>query len=74
MKIQFDSVARAYQIAALKDMSISRFAEECGIHHSTLTLNKGRCGQLKLDTIFRICERFDMKLDDFFAATKYSIQ
>jgi DNA-binding Xre family transcriptional regulator len=74
MKIQFDSVARAYQIAALKDMSISRFAEECGIHHSTLTLNKGRCGQLKLDTIFRICERFDMKLDDFFATTKYSIQ
>ena len=74
MKIQFDSVTRAYQIAALKDMSISRFAEECGIHHSTLTLNKGRCGQLKLDTIFRICERFDMKLDDFFATTKYSIQ
>lgn len=74
MKIQFDSVARAYQIAVLKDMSISRFAEECGIHHSTLTLNKGRCGQLKLDTIFRICERFDMKLDDFFATTKYSIQ
>lgn len=74
MKIQFDSVARAYQIAALKDMSISRFAEECGIHHSTLTLNKGRCGQLKLDTIFRICERFDMRLDDFFATTKYSIQ
>ena len=74
MKIQFDSVARAYQIAALKDMSISRFAEECGIHHSTLTLNKGRCGQLKLDTIFRICERFDVKLDDFFATTKYSIQ
>lgn len=74
MKTQFDSVARAYQIAVLKDMSISRFAEECGIHHSTLTLNKGRCGQLKLDTIFRICERFVMKLDDFFATTKYSIQ
>lgn len=74
MKIQFDSVARAYQIAALQDMPISKFAEECGIHHSTLTLSKGRCGQLKLDTIIRICERFDMRFEEFFSTTQYLSQ
>ena len=62
-----DTVKRVYELADQRGISISRLAEMSGIADSTIKMTKRRGGQLKIDTIERICQALQISLSDFFA-------
>lgn len=66
MKNEFDAYARVRDLAEERDMTISCLARICGLNPSTLSVTKKRGGQMKLDTIIRICDGLDMQLGEFF--------
>ncbi|MBR6861297.1 MAG: helix-turn-helix transcriptional regulator [Acidaminococcaceae bacterium] len=66
MNNRIDTVARARQLAAERNMPLSRLSRECGINHSTLAITRARGGQLQVDTIYKICDVLDISIADFF--------
>ena len=48
-------------------MTISHLARICGINPATFSVSRTRGGQLKIDTIIRICDALDLTLSEFFA-------
>ena len=64
---RFDTVSRVRQLAAERNVPITRLARACGINHSTLAATRARSGQLQVDTIARICEVLEITLAEFFA-------
>lgn len=61
-----ETVQRVYELAAERNISINRLAELSGISVSTIKTTKNRGGQLKIDTIERICNALDIPLYQFF--------
>ena len=61
-----ETIERVYELAAERNISINRLAEMSGISVSTIKTTKKRGGQLKIDTIERICNALDMPLYAFF--------
>lgn len=61
-----ETVQRVYELAAERNISINRLAEMSGISVSTIKTTKNRGGQLKIDTIERICNALDIPLYQFF--------
>lgn len=61
-----ETIERVYELAAERNISINRLAEMSGISVSTIKTTKNRGGQLKIDTIERICNALDMPLYQFF--------
>ena len=57
-----ETIERVYELAAKRNISINRLAEMSGISVSTIKTTKNRGGQLKIDTIERICNALDMPL------------
>jgi Helix-turn-helix. len=47
-------------------MTIYQLAETCNVPYQTLKSTEARHGQLKLETIDRICSGLDITLHDFF--------
>lgn len=66
MKNEFDTYARVRELAAERNMSMSSLARLCGVNPSTLSVTKKRGGQIKIDTIMRICDGLEMELNEFF--------
>lgn len=61
-----ETIERVYELAAERNISINRLAEMSDISVSTIKTTKNRGGQLKIDTIERICNALDMPLYQFF--------
>lgn len=62
-----DTVKRVYQLAEARNMTMYQLSQKCGISYSTIQTAKKRGGQLKIDTIERICQALDITLSAFFA-------
>lgn len=67
MNHRIDTVARARQLAAERNMPLSQLAKQCGINHSTLSVSRARGGQLQVETIFRICDVLGVTPAEFFS-------
>lgn len=63
----FDTVARLNQIAEARGLTLTEVARRCGLNHSTICMTVRRGGQLKIDTIERVCIGLDMTLGEFFS-------
>ena len=61
-----ETVERVYELAAERNISINRLAEMSGVSVSTIKTTKNRGGQLKVDTIERICNALEIPLYMFF--------
>lgn len=61
-----ETVERVYELAAERNISINRLAEMSGVSVSTIKTTKSRGGQLKVDTIERICNALEIPLYMFF--------
>ena len=66
MNNRIDTVARVRQLAADRNIPISRLTKECGINHSTLSMARARGGQLQVDTIYKICDLLQITIAEFF--------
>ncbi len=62
-----DTVKRVCELAQERNMTLYQLSQTCGISYSTIQTTRKRGGQLKVDTIERICEALDIPLRDFFA-------
>ena len=65
-----ETVERVYELAAERNISINRLAEMSGVSVSTIKTTKNRGGQLKVDTIERICIGLGIEVYEFFLPTK----
>lgn len=50
-----------------RDMSLYQLAQQSGISYSTVKTTEKRGGQLKVDTIQRICDALGITMCEFFA-------
>ncbi len=62
-----DTIHRVYELAEARNLTIYQLSQKCGISYSTLQTAKKRGGQLKIDTIERICHALGISLSEFFA-------
>ncbi len=67
MKNEIDTLERVRELAEERHMTISHLARICGINPATFSVSRTRGGQLKIDTIVRICDALDLTLSEFFA-------
>lgn len=61
-----NTIARAEELAAERNISLRRLSQICGVPYSTLLNAKSRSGELTVDTIEKICRGLDMPLWQFF--------
>ena len=64
--IMFDTVARLNQIVEARGMTLTEVSRKCGLNHSTICMTVRRGGQLKIDTIEKVCIGLNMTLGEFF--------
>ena len=62
-----DTLKRGYDLIAQRDMTLYQLAKISDVSPSTLRNTKRREGQLKIDTIERICTALGITLSEFFA-------
>lgn len=62
-----DTVKRVCDLAEERGLSVYQLSQQAGISYSTIQTTKKRGGQLKIDTIERICEALGISLSAFFA-------
>lgn len=62
-----DTIKRVYDLAEENEISLYQLAKESGISLATIKAAEKRSGQLKIDTIERICEALGISLSAFFA-------
>ena len=62
-----DTIKRVYDLAEEKEISLYQLAKDSGISLATIKAAEKRSGQLKIDTIERICEALGITLSAFFA-------
>ena len=63
----FDTVGRVRQLAEERGLSIAELARLSGLNHSTFYTSLRRGGQLKIDTIDRLCGGLGISLAEFFS-------
>ena len=61
-----DTVQRVYDLLEERNLSLYQLAQISGVSHSTIKTTEKRGGQLKIDTIYRICNGLDITLSEFF--------
>ena len=64
-----DTNARVKELAAERGLNLYSLAARCSVPYNTLKNSEARCGQLRLETIERICEGLGISLTDFFSGT-----
>ena len=62
-----DTIKRVYDLAEENEISLYQLAKDSGISLATIKAAEKRSGQLKIDTIERICEALGISLSAFFA-------
>ena len=65
-----DTIQRVYDLAEAHNISLYQLSKDSGISLATIKAAEKRCGQLKIDTIERICEALGITLSIFFAETE----
>lgn len=61
-----NTVQRVYTLIEERDMSLYQLAQISGISYSTVKTTEKRGGQLKVDTIERICRALGITMGEFF--------
>lgn len=61
-----ETMERVKELAAEHELTMFQLAELCGVPYQTLKRAEDRNGQLKVDTIERICRGLRMPVRDFF--------
>lgn len=61
-----DTVRRTMDLLNERNMSLYQLTQKSGIARATITQTEKRGGQLKIDTIERICEALGISLSEFF--------
>lgn len=64
-----DTIKRVYDLIDERDISLYQLAQISGISYSTIKTNERRGGQLKVDTIERICDALEISLVEFFSVS-----
>lgn len=62
-----DTVKRVCELAEERHLTLYQLSQLCGISYSTIQTTRKRGGQLKVDTIERICDALGITLSAFFA-------
>ena len=62
-----DTLGRVYDLIAQRNMTLYQLAKISDVSPSTLRNTTRREGQLKIDTIERICAALGITLSEFFA-------
>ena len=62
-----DTLGRVYDLIAQRNITLYQLAKISDVSPSTLRNTKRREGQLKIDTIERICTALGITLSEFFA-------
>lgn len=62
-----DTIKRVYDLAEENEISLYQLAKDSGISLATIKAAEKRSGQLKIDTIERICAALGISLSAFFA-------
>ena len=65
--MEMDTLGRVYDLIAQRDMTLYQLAKISDVSPSTLRNTKRREGQLKIDTIERICVALGITLSEFFS-------
>ena len=65
--MKMDTLRRVNDLIAQRDMTLYQLAKISDVSPSTLRNTKRREGQLKIDTIERICAALGISLSEFFA-------
>lgn len=65
----FDTVGRVKQLAAARGLSVTELARRSGLNHSTFANTVMRGGQLKVETIERLCAGLNITLPEFFSSS-----
>ena len=65
--MKMDTLGRVYDLISERNMTLYQLAKLSGVSPSTLRNTKRREGQLKIDTIERICAALGITLSEFFA-------
>ena len=65
-----DTLGRVNDLLAERNMTLHQLAVISNISPSTLRNTKRREGQLKIDTIERICEALGISLSEFFSTAE----
>jgi len=66
-----DTVKRVYDLIDERKITLYQLAQSSGISYSTIKMTEKRGGQLKVDTIERICDALSISMSDFFADREY---
>jgi transcriptional regulator with XRE-family HTH domain len=62
-----DTVKRVYELVEANHITLYQLAQKSGVSYSTIKTTEKRGGQLKVDTIERICMALGIPLSAFFA-------
>ncbi|MDD3021565.1 MAG: helix-turn-helix transcriptional regulator [Alphaproteobacteria bacterium] len=68
-----DTVKRTMDLLDARNMSLYQLTQKSGIARATITQTEKRGGQLKIDTIERICEALGITLSEFFLESDQEI-
>ena len=62
-----DTLGRVYELMEARGMTLYQLEKLSDLPHSTLRSTRRRGGELKVETIERICSALNISLSDFFA-------
>ena len=62
-----DTIGRVYELIGQLNMSLLRLSRESDVAYSTFATCRRRGGELKVETIERICRALGISLSEFFA-------
>jgi transcriptional regulator with XRE-family HTH domain len=62
-----DTVKRVYELVEANHITLYQLTQKSGVSYSTIKTTEKRGGQLKVDTIERICMALGISLSAFFA-------
>jgi transcriptional regulator with XRE-family HTH domain len=65
-----DTVKRVYELAEANHITLYQLSQKSGVSYSTIKTTEKRGGQLKVDTIERICAALGIPLSTFFAESQ----
>ena len=61
-----DTIKRVYDLIKERNISLYQLSQMSGVSYSTVKTTEKRGGQLKVDTIERICEALGITMSEFF--------
>ena len=62
-----DTIGRVYELLGERNMSLLQLSKESDVAYSTFATCRRRNGELKVETIERICSALGITLSEFFA-------